>query len=171
MIEIEQVLEFYKIKEKLSELALTEKAKQEIQELKPYLSESRLAAAQRETEEARILIERAGNPPLVSLQGMMELMKAANRGECLSAEQLDTFGNALVAVGRLKAYLQKCKGYEISLAYEEDRLCALEELKDAILKCEDLEEKTSAQSSELAKYLQEAKEARVESRSAREEIR
>lgn len=132
MIEIEQVLEFYKIKEKLSELALTEKAKQEIQELKPYLSESRLAAAQRETEEARILIERAGNPPLVSLQGMMELMKAANRGECLSAEQLETFGNALVAVGRLKAYLQKCKGYEISLAYEEDRLCVLEELKDAI---------------------------------------
>ena len=46
-----------------------------------------------------------------------------------------------------------------------------QELKDAISKCEALEEKTSAQSSELAKALQEAKEARVESRSAREEIR
>ena len=46
-----------------------------------------------------------------------------------------------------------------------------QELKDAILKCEELEEKTSAQSSELAKALQEVKEARVESRSAHEEIR
>ena len=45
-----------------------------------------------------------------------------------------------------------------------------QELKDAINKCETLEEKTSAQSSELAKALQEAKEARVKSRSAREEI-
>ena len=45
-----------------------------------------------------------------------------------------------------------------------------QELKDAILKCEELDEKTSAQSTELAKALQEAKEARVESRSAREEI-
>ena len=45
-----------------------------------------------------------------------------------------------------------------------------QELKDAILKCEDLEEKTSAQATKLAKALQEAKEAHVESRSAREEI-
>ena len=46
-----------------------------------------------------------------------------------------------------------------------------QELKDAISKCETLEEKTSAQSSEHDKALQEAKEARFESRSAREEIR
>ena len=45
-----------------------------------------------------------------------------------------------------------------------------QELKDAILKCEGLEEKASAQSSELDKALQDAKAARVESRSAREEI-
>ena len=44
-------------------------------------------------------------------------------------------------------------------------------MKDAISKCETLEEKTSAQSSELAKALHGAKEVRIESRSAREEIR
>jgi hypothetical protein len=54
----------------------------------------------------------------------------------------------------------------------EDRVAEVEqELKDAIRKCEALEEKTSDQATELAKALQEAKEARVESRSAREEIR
>ena len=45
------------------------------------------------------------------------------------------------------------------------------ELKDAISRCETLEEKTSSQSSKLAKALHDAKEARTESRSAREEIR
>nr|XP_040249487.1 neurofilament medium polypeptide-like [Aegilops tauschii subsp. strangulata] len=45
-----------------------------------------------------------------------------------------------------------------------------QELKDAIVRCEGLEEKASAQSSKLAKALQDAKAARVESRSAREEI-
>nr|XP_040258366.1 uncharacterized abhydrolase domain-containing protein DDB_G0269086-like [Aegilops tauschii subsp. strangulata] len=45
-----------------------------------------------------------------------------------------------------------------------------QELKEAILKCEGLEQKASAKSSKLAKALQDAKAARVESRSAREEI-
>ena len=46
-----------------------------------------------------------------------------------------------------------------------------QELKDAIRKCETLEQKTSDQSSKIAKALHDAKEARIESRSAREEIR
>ena len=45
-----------------------------------------------------------------------------------------------------------------------------QDLKDAILKCEGLEEKASAQSSKLAKAPQDAKAAWVESRSARKEI-
>ena len=46
-----------------------------------------------------------------------------------------------------------------------------QELRDAYGRCEALEEKSSAQATDLAKALQEAKEARTESRSAREEIR
>ena len=46
-----------------------------------------------------------------------------------------------------------------------------QELKDAIGKCEALDEKSTAQAADLAKALQEAKEARTESGGAREEIR
>ena len=46
-----------------------------------------------------------------------------------------------------------------------------QELKDAAGKCEALEEKNMAQATDLAKALQEAKEARTEARGAREEIR
>ena len=44
------------------------------------------------------------------------------------------------------------------------------ELKDAITKCESLEQKSSEQASELAKALQNVKEARVEAQGARQEI-
>ena len=54
----------------------------------------------------------------------------------------------------------------------EERVTELEqELKDAARKCEALEEKNKAQAVDLTKALQEAKEARTESRAAREEIK
>lgn len=132
MIDIELALEFNKVKEQLSGYALTDSAKQRIQQLKPYLSENRLHAAQRETEEARLLIEKAGNPPLVSFQGTMELIRAAKRGECLSGAELEEIGDALVAADRLKSYLDRGKLFGISLACEEEKLDAVYELKDAI---------------------------------------
>ena len=46
-----------------------------------------------------------------------------------------------------------------------------QELKDATGKCEDLEKKDKAQAVDLTKALQGAKEARTESRAAREEIK
>ena len=45
-----------------------------------------------------------------------------------------------------------------------------QELKDAIAKCESLEQKSSEQASELTKALESAKEARVEAQGARQEI-
>ena len=69
------------------------------------------------------------------------------------------------AAAELKTEQAACRQHEARVAEVE------QELKDAISKCETLEEKTSSQSSKLAKALHDAKEAWSESRSAREEIR
>ena len=54
----------------------------------------------------------------------------------------------------------------------EERVTEVEQApKDAASKCESLEEKNKAHANDLAKALQEAEEARVESRAAREEIK
>ena len=54
----------------------------------------------------------------------------------------------------------------------EERISAIEqELKDAACRCKSLKEGNKAKASEPDKALQEAKEARSESRAAREEIR
>lgn len=128
----EQILEFDKIKEWWMSLALTEGAKEEIRSTRPCMSERELHRMQRETSEARTMMEKGGNPPLVSLAGIREYLMAAEKGDCLNPGQLEEMGIALVAVMRLKNYLERCKQYDIPLAYYAENLDALEDLKEQI---------------------------------------
>lgn len=128
----EKILEFDQIKEKWMEFAVTEKARQEIRESMPILSESMLMSRLRETTEARQLLETCGNPPLVSMDGMEVLLRTASRGECLSAGQLGQVKLALVAVKRLISYLERGKAYDNSLAYYAENLDDLEMLRASI---------------------------------------
>ena len=61
--------------------ALTEKAKQEIEIMQPLLSESELLAKQRETTEAKLLLEKEGNPPLISLNDMRKFLATEEKEE------------------------------------------------------------------------------------------
>ncbi len=132
MYKEEQILEFNKIKEIWAEYALTETAKQWINQMHPLLSEAEVSAKLRETSEAANMIEKCGNPPIAALNGILDIIEIANRGECLSAAQLTEVESALVAVKRFKDYLNKGKQHEISLAYYEENLEPLTELKNVI---------------------------------------
>ena len=132
MVQTDKVLEFDKVKEKWIELALTEWAKEKIKDTVPIMSENELIARQRETSEARELLEKSGNPPLVSLNGIRECIQTAAKGDCLSISQLEDMEKSLVAVMRLKNYLSRCKQWEISLAYYDENLDCLDNLKETI---------------------------------------
>ena len=132
MVQTDKVLEFDKVKEKWMELALTEWAKEKIKDTVPIMSENELLARQRETSEARELLEKSGNPPLVSLNGIRECIQTAAKGDCLSISQLEDMEKSLVAVMRLKNYLSRCKQWEISLAYYDENLDCLDHLKETI---------------------------------------
>jgi len=132
MTDIEKVLELDRIKELWMGLALTESAKEEIKKTVPVLSERELLVKQKETTEAKILIKKGGNPPLVSLTGIREWIEISKKGDCLSPLQLEEIEKALVAVMRLKDYLTRCRQYEVSLAYYDENLDCLEEVRDTI---------------------------------------
>ena len=132
MVQTDKILEFDKVKEKWMELALTEWAKEKIKDTVPIMSENELIARQRETSEARELLEKSGNPPLVSLSGIRECIQTAAKGDCLSISQLEDMEKSLVAVMRLKNYLSRCKQWEISLAYYDEKLDCLDNLKETI---------------------------------------
>ena len=129
MRDIEKILEFDKVKEQLTELAYTENAKEKIRTLEPCMSELELSARLRETSEAKLLLEKAGRPPITTMEGIGELITTAHQGGCLTAEQLEYVGLALVAVKRLKDYLNQCKQYESGLPYYEEELDSMEDVR------------------------------------------
>ena len=132
MREFEKKLEFDKIKEIWAELALTTAAKEKIEKTEPILSENELTAKQRETTEARIMLEEMGTPPLTAMEGIQELLTIAERGDCLTAAQLEQVEFSLTAVKRLKEYLNRCKQFELSLPWYEENLEEMPGVRDAI---------------------------------------
>lgn len=132
MTDTQRSIEFDKVKERWSELALTAQAKCRIAEIAPFLAETDLRAALRETSEGKAMMETCGTPPLVSLEDMAEILLAAEKGAALSPEQLEQVEKALVAVKRIRDYLGSGRQHQISLAYYDENLEILSELKDAI---------------------------------------
>lgn len=128
----EKMLEFDKIKEKWSELALTDAAKEKIRAAKFYLSEGELRRELRDTTDARSMIELLGNPPLQNVGEIKEILLAADKGECLTPYQLECVEKILAAVRRLKDYLSRAASSGNQLGFYGENLDALGEIKEEI---------------------------------------
>lgn len=132
VMNIDSVLEFAKIKEKWLELCCTEDAKKKIADIKFFLAENDLRKNLKDTTDARNLIENCGTPPLASVDEAKEITAQAQKEICLTPHQLERIEKMLVAVSRLKNYLNCGKQYENSLAYYELNLDAVDELREEI---------------------------------------
>lgn len=129
---IEKQIEFDKIKALWMNLAMTQRAKEQISQTSFFLSERELRKQLKDTTDARAMIEQAGTPPLQDVTMIQEILLAAAKGECLTPYQLERVENILVLIRRLKSYLQRAKMYENPLAYYEENLYEAEELREEI---------------------------------------
>lgn len=127
-----KTLEFNRILEMLKERALTENAKMRLGELEPLMSENELMHRKMETTQARNILEQMGNPPLVSMKDMENYLRMADNGGFLLPEQLDYMRTVLVAIKRLKQFLEKCKMWGYGIAYYADELDPLLSLQEEI---------------------------------------
>jgi len=125
-------IEFYRVKEKWGELAVTQSAKEKIEKTVPYLSEIELRKSMKDTTNSRNMIEKCGTPPLVSMDEVKDILMIADKGDCLTVYQLERVEKILVAVRRLKDYLNRGKQYENSIAYYEENLDALDDISYSI---------------------------------------
>lgn len=127
-----KILEFDKIKEQLVESALTERAKKQLDELQPFISEKELEKNRSDTTQARMILDHYGAPPLVSLNQVESILITAKQGGLLTPGQLEYVGTVLVSVLRLKDYLNRAKSLGVSLAYYEEQLGSIDELRKEI---------------------------------------
>lgn len=164
MINIEQALEFNTIKEQLKQYAYTKQAKEKIEQLKPCLSQIELKRQLRDTTEAKRFLEIVGTPPLSCCDEADEILAIAQKGGCLTGEQLEQVAFMLTTMKRTKDYLNRGKQYEIGIAYEADQIDSLDDVREEI-QCQIREGKVQDQASKTLRTL------RSEIEATREKIR
>lgn len=129
---IEKAIEMESIKERWKAFATNDVTRETIAAFAPYMSETELKARLAETSESRRMMEQCGNPPLACVTEVEEHIKAAERGECLRVEDLVQVAGALVAISRMKQYLQRGQHFGFSLGYYAENLEVFEELRESI---------------------------------------
>lgn len=129
---IDKQIEFDKVKEMWDDLAITDRAKERIREVTLCFSENELRKQLRDTTDARRLMEKRGMPPLQNISEIREVLLIAEKGDCLTPYQLERVERVLVAIKRLKDYLEKGKIDNNSLAYYDENLELVSELREEI---------------------------------------
>ena len=131
---IENQIEFNKVKEIWAGFAITKEAKDRIKYKWIILDESTLRAELKNTSDAKEMIEKLGNPPLQDVSEILEILKIASKGECLTPYRLERVQSILSCLERLSSYLNRGKQYNNSLAYYDETLFTYEELKEEIVR-------------------------------------
>lgn len=129
---IEQQIEFDKIKEIWSGLAITQKAKDQIRDFTFIVKETELRKQLRDTTDGRQMIERFGTPPLQNVSEIREILTIAERGDCLTPYQLERTEKVLIIVERLKDYLSRGRAFQNPLAYYDENLDEMGDLRTEI---------------------------------------
>ena len=129
---IDKQIEFNKVKEIWADLAITDWAKEKIREVSLCYSENELRKQLRDTTDAKSLIEKIGTPPLQNISEIKDVLLIAEKGDCLTPYQLERVEKVLVAVKRLKDYLERGEMYNNSLAYYDKNLDSISELREEI---------------------------------------
>ena len=130
-----ETIGYYNILEKLKQCTSTEKAGERILGMRPILSETDLRKQLRDTTQARAMLELSGTPPIPAMEHVEEYLQKAVQGNMLMPEQIEEMGMFLIAVRRLKSYLQRGEEGRISLAFYNRNLIFPEELQEEIERC------------------------------------
>lgn len=101
-----ELLEYNKIKEILKGYALSEYAKDKIDELEPMVEQGLIEKNMNETTEARRIVDRSSGVPLQSLMGMKSIMEKVKKGLILSPEELELISAMLRDVYRVKNFMK-----------------------------------------------------------------
>ncbi|MCE5343882.1 MAG: DNA mismatch repair protein MutS [Eubacteriales bacterium] len=130
-----QMLEFPAVLAMLKECAVTEAAKQEIDELCPILNEAVCCSRMAETTAARQTLDTYGSPPLVRMKGLAEAVSQSEIGSMLAPEQLTGVAQFASACKRMIAYLLKSAAQYPEIASYMHGLEKLEDLQAEIERC------------------------------------
>lgn len=132
MKSIGEVLEFNQILERLSELAVSQKAKEKLLQLEMILDEKVCELKMQETTEARKIIDSIGIPPVSSMQFMEKMIERVQVGTMLEPEELMLVVSFIKGCHNMKRYLSRAEYLTCNLASYGRSFADLEVLRELI---------------------------------------
>ena len=111
-----KTLEFDKIREMLSEHALSDKVKGDLLKLEPYMDEAKVISELNKTTQAKKIIETMGSPPLASVSNLMKVISLIEKDAMLMPENLICVSQFISACKRMKSYLKNAEGTSQDIA-------------------------------------------------------
>jgi len=129
------LLEFNKILDMLATLAVSERARIKIRNLKPYSNIREIARHQEETTEARRLLEAIGTPPLAAMEELDKIMNILGKEAVLLPDQLTALAMFLATCRRMKQYLKRGEQISPVLSSFGMSIDPAQELEDEIDRC------------------------------------
>ncbi len=151
-----KALEFDKILDMLSEYALSDRAKEKIKRLEPYMEKSEVERCTHETTQAKKIIVFSGTPPLASMAELEKVLALLGKDAMLLPEQLNCVSLFITACNRMKIYLKKAESTYTHVALYGNSINDLSELKDEIersIKGNMVDEKASAALANIRKKI------------------
>ncbi|MEA5013282.1 MAG: endonuclease MutS2 [Candidatus Limiplasma sp.] len=157
-----RVLEFYKIRERLASLAVTEQGAEKCRALRPYEDFSEVRRALDETEEATVMLSFLGGQPLIAYGDVREQVTLAQKGAALGPRALLDVAGCLRAARAARTALVKEREDTPILTGLASRLTSLpsleQEISNAILSEEEIADRASAELYQLRRQIRSANE-------------
>lgn len=120
-----KTLEFDKILKMLAEHALSDKVKEEIMSLEPYMDEGKVIAELDKTTQAKKIMETMGSPPLAVMSSLFKVLSLIDKDAMLLPENLICVSRFISACKRMKAYLKNAESTSQDIAYYGDSIDTL----------------------------------------------
>lgn len=127
-----ETLEFDKILNLLCEQALSERVKEKIILLEPYLNEKEVNNRMNETTEAKMIIENIGTPPLASMKEIEKIITLVQTNTMLLPEQLTSIAQFLTSCRRIKSYLKRTENINTQIGCYGNSINSLDDLYNEI---------------------------------------
>lgn len=146
-----QLLEFHKILAEIKNFALTETARQLLDQLKPSVNDRQIQNWMDETTEARAMLEANSSVPLPTMENMPEIMAKLGKGFVLAPQELECCGRLLEGVRRMVKYMEALQTVAPRLASYAHSMYALDDLYEEITDAIVNQEVADRASSELSR--------------------
>jgi len=160
-IETNKTLEFDKILDMLSDLALSEKIKEKILNLKPYMKETDVLRHMEQTTQGKAIVENTGSPPLAAMTNLEKVLGLVDQQAVLTVEDLNCVGLFISACKRMKSYLKKSEHAAPDISAYGASINDLTLLQDEIaisIKGGRIDDRASAQLARIRRKMMQAEE-------------